>query len=180
MVARGLGWMLLTVLAGAATGQENPLAGAKAIADRGDWGCAIEVPQVLDGKPETNWNSGNMDLRVSPANLFLLLPEPRAIGTLVIQTLVSKTFLRLTDVEVYAAAAEGWTLLAEAKGNTLETITLPLGAVVTDCLRIRLRDNLHPEHCWGVIVDLTASGPEPGLVPRRLAAAPVPGESLGE
>jgi hypothetical protein len=175
-----LGSLLTGSWGGAQGGELISLSGVKFIADRGPWGTALEVPEVADGKPETNWNSGAMDLRVSPANLFLRFPQPVAIGALEVDTVVSKGALRLTDLEVYAPVGEGWALLGEVKGNRETTIKVPLKPCRTDCLRLRLRDNLHVEHCWGVIAELRVLAPAAGVQPLTLAAAPVPQESVGE
>lgn len=181
MPVRALPVLLLSLLAAAAGAQpaaRAPLQISRCLADRGDWGSAVAVPQVTDGKPDTNWNSGQMDLRVSAANLLLELPAPAAVGALELDTVVSKGWLRLTELEVYAAVAGGWALLGSVTGNTATAIRLELKPCVTQCVRVRLRDNNHPDHCWGVVAEVRLlGGPAPQAAP---AAAPPGGETRGE
>jgi hypothetical protein len=154
------------------------LTGVKAIADRGDWGSAVEAPEAIDGKADTWWNSGPMSLHLSPANLLLVLPEPRVVGALELDTVVSKNALRLTDFEVYGRAGEGWRLLGKVEKGTETAHRLDFKPISTNQFRIRLRDNARPDHCWACVAEVqlyAANGPaEPAV------AAPVAEETVGE
>ncbi|MCE5238292.1 hypothetical protein LLH23_07340 [bacterium] len=159
-----------------------PLAQAKLIADRGDWGSAVAVPQLADGKQETIWTSGAMDLRVSPANLFVLLPAPVAVGALELDTVFSKNAWRVTDFEVYGRVGRDWALIGKVAGGKQATLRADLQPTPVQTLRLRLRDNEREGHSWAVVTELRlyVPGAAGGAQAPTLRAAPVPDETAGE
>jgi hypothetical protein len=156
------------------------LSKAKIIADRGDWGSSVEVPQLSDGKQETTWTSGPADLRESPANLFVLFPTPVTVGALELDTVFSKDAWRVTDFEVYARVGKEWALLGKLSGGKQATLRVELKAAQVTTLRVRLRDNEREGHSWAVVTELRVYGTAGGATPATLAPCVVPDESKGE
>ncbi|MGI5820275.1 MAG: hypothetical protein ACOX9R_19485 [Armatimonadota bacterium] len=174
----------------AARGEEIDLSGATVIHDRGDWGYHIEAQTdpsakpaaILDGDDETAWSAGHLfDLAELPTNLLLTLAEPVAIGAMEITTSVdSGQRIRLTDVEVYARAGDGWALLADVKGNEETVISRDLPPAEVALLRVRVMGNQRPDNKWAVIRSLRLFGPEPGAELVDMRPGEVAGESLSE
>ncbi len=157
-----------------------PLAGAKLVADRGEWGGAIPVPQLADGKADTVWNSGVTDLRTSPSNLFIIFPAPVAVGAFELDTVVSKGALRVTALEVLARSGDGWALLGQVTGNTQTTLHLALPPSRVTTLRVRIRDNAREGHAWAIVSELRVYPPAAGATVATPQAAPVAEESTSE
>lgn len=153
---------------------------ARLIADRGDWGSPVPVPQLADGKLDTTWTSGEMDLRVSPADLLLVFPEPTLVGALELDTVVLKNALRVTDFEVYARAGQGWHLAGKVTGATATTQRVSLKPLRTSQLRIRLRDNAREGHGWAVVAEVRVYPPAATAAEVKPKPEAVPGETLGE
>ncbi len=167
---------------GAAAGQDAPLplAGAKAVCDRGEWGHALPAPQVIDGDEKTLWTSGGLDLRELPSNVFLTLPQPVAVGSIEVLTVVAKNTLRLSDLEVYTRADEGWALLGSVKGNESVRFRVPLRPARVTQLRLRVLDNADPRHAWANILEVRLFPAPEGAALEALRPAPVRKEGVTE
>ncbi len=179
--------MLTTAVAAWGQPAALDLSKARLIADRGDWGSAVVVPQLADGKLDTTWTSGAMDLRLSPANLFVLFPAPVTVNALELDTVFSKNAWRVTDFEVYARVGKDWALLGRVVGGKQATLRAELPAAAVQTLRVRIRDNEREGHSWATVTELRVYAPAttggvqaPALQTPPLQSAPVPDESAGE
>lgn len=176
-------WMVAAV---PALAQQPPAASAldlsqaKLIADRGDWGSAVAVPELADGKQDTSWTSGAMDLRISPPNLFIVFDRPVAVRALELDTVFSKDAWRVTDFEVYGRAGNGWTPLGKVAGAKQATLRADLRMVSTRALRVRIRDNQREGHSWAVVTELRVYPPPPEGHIQIALPEPVPDETAGE
>ncbi|MEN6305784.1 MAG: hypothetical protein ABFD96_23870 [Armatimonadia bacterium] len=179
-MAKAIVFLLTCLVSGMACGQQLDLKDAKVIADRGTWGSAVPVPELVDGKAETSWNSGMMDLRMSPANVFVIFEKPVVVGELELETVVSKDALRVTDFEVYGRVGKGWMLLGKMEKQTQTIQRMALRPVETSQLRIRIRDNQREGHAWAVVAELRLFAPAAGTVAEKGVARPVPDETSGE
>ncbi len=120
-------------------GEEIDLTEAPIVNDRGDFGYHRSVrtpPQVIiDGDPETVWSSGPFSFALLPANLFITLPEPAAVGRL---EMLSTEGRQITDFAVHARVDDAWALLGEAQGGDQALVELDLIPAEVEMLRIRI------------------------------------------
>lgn len=169
-----------------AAGPEIDLSRATVVADRADhWGYHVAAqgsnPDViLDGDEATAWSSGATDLDVMPTNIMIIFPEPIAIGAMQVGTVVSKKFLRLTDVEVYAQVADGWARLATIRGNEKTTIECDLAPAKVQTVRLRVRGSARLDNAWAVIHTVRFFSPAAGVELTPLAPMEVPDETPNE
>lgn len=157
--------------------------------------------QVIDGDETTIWTGGGGSLTENPANVFIRLAEPTAVGRLQVVTNDRKSYIRLTGLEVYAQVGEGWALLGAIDGSEPErfqrdpeTVVDPAGnyhlvrfemdllPARVELLRLRITATARPDNAWPNIHELYLHAPEDGAELMALAAAPVstegPTESL--
>lgn len=135
---------------------------------------------IIDGDEATVWTSGPHDHTAMPANLFLSFPEPTAVGALEVLTDDAKGDLRLTHLEVYAAAGDGWALVGAVRGNDQVRFTVTLTPAQVQRLRLRVRDTARPDHAWPRIHEIRLLPPEDGTLLTTLAPSQVPDETPAE
>ena len=171
---------MAVVLAAAAVAHGAAAPAVRLVADRGDSGGAVAVPQLADGDVATQWNSGPLDLRQAPANLFVIFPEPAVVAHLELETVVSKGALRVTAFEVYGRVDAGWALLGQVSGSTATTQGVDLKPCRTRHVRVRLRDNAREGHSWAVLGEIRWSLAEGSAAPAALSPSAVADETAGE
>jgi hypothetical protein len=148
---------------------------------------------VFDGNDISQWSSGEGDLSLDPANILIEFTEAVTVGSVGVVTNDRKGFIRLTDVEVYAAVDDGWALLGKVDGSDVdrfergsELITnrpddefhlvrfeIELLPAQVDLLRLRIMGNQRDGNDFANIHQIRLYPPAPGVEPSPLTAAPV-------
>lgn len=136
---------------------------------------ASPVYEILDGDEEdTFWCSGNHDLSVAPANIFLMLPEPVAVGLLEVVVHMhpepEEWPLRIVNMDVYGGAGEdGWAKIGEVRGNDQQPrFFIDLTAATVDRLRLRVYPRSEEVTGWARMTQVRLYPPEDGVEPVTL------------
>ncbi len=135
---------------------------------------------AIDGDEETVWSGDAHDLTVRPTNFVVLFPEPTAVGALELLTDNTKGYVRLTELEVYAAVEGGWAPVGSVAGNDQLRLTIDLTPVRTELLRLRVTDTARPDHAYPRVHELLLHPPAEGVALQTPPAADVPGETKAE
>lgn len=186
--------MLLTVVPDFAGAETIDLGEARVFSTIGG-----NAAPIIDGDESTHWSGDGGDLSEHPANIFITPVEPVTIGRISVVTNDRKGFIRLTGLEVYAAAGDGWALLGSidegdvggfvtdadmvTEGDAqyhLVRFELDLLPAHVETLRLRVTGTARPDNAFPNIHQVRLHAPEDGIQPSALRAAPVKGESETE
>ncbi len=171
--------MLVSTLPAQAEPQAISLEGAEIVATHHGQPREQPIEVAIDDDESTWWIGEAHDLTGLPTNVILTLPEPVSVGAIELLTDDAKGYVRLKDVEVFAAAGDGWALLGAVRGNDQVRFTIDLTDALVSRLRIRIRDTRRPDHAFPRIYEIRLI-PATSDAIRELAAAPVADETLGE
>lgn len=151
---------------------------------------------VLDGDEATQWGGDATDLSEHPANIFIELEEPTLVGSLLVVTNNRKSFIRMTEMEVYAQVDDGWALLGSVSRDQTERfvrdeeqvvdgeeryhlvrVSIDLLPAQVQMLRLRVTGTARPDNAFPNIHQVSLFPPAAGAVPVALETVTVPSES---
>lgn len=171
---------LIAMLAISAKAGPVSLQGARFTATHEATPTKPSVALAFDDDEATSWAGDGHDLTELASNIVVTFPQPVTVGSMQVVTEVLKERLRLSHLEVYAPVGDDWALLGAVRDIVQTRFTVALKPARVKQLRLRVRDNARPDHCWPRIVEIAFFEPEPGAVLEPLSPAPVENESAGE
>ena len=174
----------LAAIACVTMAQQHPaqiaLTNAELLVTHGVFGGSYPIANLIDGNEETLWAGDGHDLTELPTNIIITLPEQVGVGSIEVLTDDTKGYVRLTKLQVYAQAEDGWALLGSVEGNDQVRFTVELTPAQVKRLRLRLMDTARPDHAFPRVHELKLYGPGQGAQIAELKAAPVEGETPTE